>query len=144
MGYLLYGSAVVALVLVLWALRQPENPPPGWRKWLRRVPALYTVLGTTILLAGFAGQLFRDANLVLQWCFLVPLLLFGGAAVFHDALLRGRAWPRFRFGFTLLGGGRALFPAVDGGLLVRLKDEMKTEVPVARDRVRDLKEQLGI
>jgi two-component system, LytTR family, response regulator len=37
-----------------------------------------------------------------------------------------------------------LFPAVDGGVLVRLKDEKKTELTVARDRVRELKERLGI
>jgi two-component system, LytTR family, response regulator len=37
-----------------------------------------------------------------------------------------------------------LFPAVDGGMLVRLKDERKTELSVARDRVRDLKARLGI
>ena len=37
-----------------------------------------------------------------------------------------------------------LFPAVDGGVLVRLKDERKTELSVARDRVRDLKDRLGI
>src|SRR6266851_2529499 len=37
-----------------------------------------------------------------------------------------------------------LFPAVDGGVLVRLKDAGKTELAVARDRVRDLKERLGI
>jgi two-component system LytT family response regulator len=37
-----------------------------------------------------------------------------------------------------------LFPAVDGGVLVRLKDEKKTELSVARDRVRALKERLGI
>ena len=37
-----------------------------------------------------------------------------------------------------------LFPAVDGGVLVRLKDEPKTELAVARDRVRELKERLGI
>ena len=36
-----------------------------------------------------------------------------------------------------------LFPAVDGGVLVRLKDA-RTELAVARDRVRDLKHQLGI
>src|SRR6266550_5392302 len=35
-----------------------------------------------------------------------------------------------------------LFPAVDGGVLVRLKDEKKTEVSVARDRVRELKQRL--
>ncbi len=37
-----------------------------------------------------------------------------------------------------------LFPAVDGGVLVRLKDAGRTELAVARDRVRDLKQQLGI
>jgi two-component system LytT family response regulator len=37
-----------------------------------------------------------------------------------------------------------LFPAVDGGVLLRLKDEKKTELSVARDRVRDLKARLGI
>jgi len=37
-----------------------------------------------------------------------------------------------------------LFPAVDGGVLVRLKDDKKTEVSVARDRVRELKQRLGI
>lgn len=33
---------------------------------------------------------------------------------------------------------------VDGGLLVRLRDEAKTGLSVARDRVRELKERLGI
>jgi two-component system LytT family response regulator len=37
-----------------------------------------------------------------------------------------------------------LFPAVDGGVLVRLKDEKRTELAVARDRVRELKDRLGI
>jgi two-component system, LytTR family, response regulator len=37
-----------------------------------------------------------------------------------------------------------LFPAVDGGVLVRLKDPGGTELSVARDRVRDLKTRLGI
>ena len=36
-----------------------------------------------------------------------------------------------------------IYPGVDG-LLVRLKDEGKTELAVARDRVRGLKERLGI
>jgi len=36
-----------------------------------------------------------------------------------------------------------IYPGVDG-LLVRLKDEGKTELTVARDRVRRLKERLGI
>ena len=33
---------------------------------------------------------------------------------------------------------------VDGGLLVRLKDESRTDLSVARDRVRELKDRLGI
>jgi two-component system, LytTR family, response regulator len=33
---------------------------------------------------------------------------------------------------------------VDGGVLVRLKDDQRTELSVARDRVRPLKERLGI
>jgi two-component system LytT family response regulator len=37
-----------------------------------------------------------------------------------------------------------MFPAIDGGVLVRLKDDKKTELSVARDRVRELKERLGI
>jgi two-component system LytT family response regulator len=43
-----------------------------------------------------------------------------------------------------LGFVHELLPAVDGGLLARLKDERKTELTVARDRVRDLKQRLGI
>jgi two-component system LytT family response regulator len=43
-----------------------------------------------------------------------------------------------------IGFVQELFPAVDGGVLVRLKDEKKTELSVARDRVRELKERLGI
>jgi two-component system, LytTR family, response regulator len=37
-----------------------------------------------------------------------------------------------------------LYPDVDGGTVVRLKDDRKTEISVARDRVRTLKERLGI
>ena len=36
-----------------------------------------------------------------------------------------------------------LYPGVDG-MLVRLKDDQKTELSVARDRVRELKDRLGI
>ncbi len=43
-----------------------------------------------------------------------------------------------------IGFVQELFPAVDGGVLVRLKDERKTELTVARDRVRALKDRLGI
>jgi two-component system LytT family response regulator len=37
-----------------------------------------------------------------------------------------------------------LYPAVDGGVVLRLKDERRTELTVARDRVRELKARLGI
>jgi two-component system, LytTR family, response regulator len=37
-----------------------------------------------------------------------------------------------------------LYPGVGGGLLVRLKDDRKTELSVARDRVRERKPRLGI
>ncbi|MGH9143492.1 MAG: LytR/AlgR family response regulator transcription factor [Vicinamibacterales bacterium] len=43
-----------------------------------------------------------------------------------------------------IGFVQELFPAVDGGVLVRLKDATKAEVNVARDRVRELKQRLGI
>jgi len=33
---------------------------------------------------------------------------------------------------------------VDGGMLLRLKDQKRTEINVARDRVKSLKERLGI
>ena len=36
-----------------------------------------------------------------------------------------------------------LYPGVDG-MLFRLKDDGKTELSVARDKVRDLKDRLGI
>lgn len=42
-----------------------------------------------------------------------------------------------------VGFVQELYPGVDG-LLLRLKDESKTELSVARDRVRELKERLGI
>jgi two-component system LytT family response regulator len=43
-----------------------------------------------------------------------------------------------------IGFVQELFPAVDGGVLVRLKDDRRTELSVARDRVRELKQRLGI
>jgi two-component system LytT family response regulator len=43
-----------------------------------------------------------------------------------------------------IGFVQELFPAVDGGVLVRLRDEKRTELSVARDRVRELKQRLGI
>jgi two-component system LytT family response regulator len=37
-----------------------------------------------------------------------------------------------------------LYPSVDGGIVVRLKDDPRSELSVARDRVRELKQRLGI
>jgi two-component system, LytTR family, response regulator len=42
-----------------------------------------------------------------------------------------------------LGYVQELFPGVDG-VIVRLRDEQRTELAVARDRVRDLRAKLGI
>jgi two-component system LytT family response regulator len=62
-----------------------------------------------------------------------------------EAGLDGRRFARIHRGTLVnIGFVQELFPAVDGGVLVRLKDDKKTELSVARDRVRDLKQRLGI
>ena len=62
-----------------------------------------------------------------------------------EAQLDARRFARIhRATIVNLGFVQELFPAVDGGVLVRLKDERKTELSVARDRVRELKQRLGI
>lgn len=102
MLFAVIGFTVLFVPLVL-ALRQPEDTPVRWRRWLRRVPVIYTVSGTAAILLGFLGQLVRDVNLPLRCCFYVPLAVFGAAAIFHDSILRGWAYSRARFGFSLLG-----------------------------------------
>jgi len=62
-----------------------------------------------------------------------------------EARLDPRRFARIHRGTIVnLAFVQELFPAVDGGVLVRLKDEQKTELSVARDRVRELKTRLGI
>jgi two-component system LytT family response regulator len=62
-----------------------------------------------------------------------------------DARLDARRFARIHRGTIVnIAFVQELFPAVDGGVLVRLKDDQKTELSVARDRVRDLKQRLGI
>ena len=62
-----------------------------------------------------------------------------------EAQLDARRFARIhRATIVNIGFVQELFPAVDGGILVRLKDDRKTELSVARDRVRDLKHRLGI
>ncbi len=62
-----------------------------------------------------------------------------------EARLDARRFVRIhRATIANLGFVQELFPDVDGGVLVRLKDEQKTELSVARDRVRELKDRLGI
>ena len=62
-----------------------------------------------------------------------------------EAQLDARRFARIhRATVVNIGFVQELFPAVDGGVLVRLKDDKKTELSVARDRVRDLKQRLGI
>ena len=61
-----------------------------------------------------------------------------------DAHLDARRFVRIhRATIVNVGFVQELYPGVDG-LLVRLKDEGKTELSVARDRVRELRERLGI
>jgi two-component system LytT family response regulator len=62
-----------------------------------------------------------------------------------EARLDARRFVRIhRATIANIGFVQELFPDVDGGVFVRLKDEQKTELSVARDRVRELKERLGI
>jgi len=62
-----------------------------------------------------------------------------------EAQLDARRFARIhRATIVNIGFVQELFPAVDGGVLVRLRDETKTELSVARDRVRVLKGRLGI
>lgn len=62
-----------------------------------------------------------------------------------EARLDARRFARIhRATIVNIGLVQELFPAVDGGVVVRLKDERTTELSVARDRVRELKERLGI
>jgi len=61
-----------------------------------------------------------------------------------DSHLDSRRFVRIhRATIVNVGFVQELYPGVDG-LLLRLKDEGKTELSVARDRVRELKERLGI
>ncbi len=62
-----------------------------------------------------------------------------------EAQLDGRRFARIhRATIVNIGFVQELFPAVDGGVLVRLKDDQKAELSVARDRVPELKHRLGI
>jgi two-component system LytT family response regulator len=62
-----------------------------------------------------------------------------------EAQLDARRFARIhRATIVNIGFVQELFPSVDGGVLVRLKNEPKTELSVARDRVRELKQRLGI
>jgi DNA-binding LytR/AlgR family response regulator len=60
-----------------------------------------------------------------------------------EARLDARRFARIhRATIVNIGFVGELFPAVDGGVLVRLKDDRHTELSVARDRVRELKERI--
>lgn len=65
------------------------------------------------------------------------------------AQLESRLDPRrfvriHRSAIVNVGFVQELFPAVDSGLQVRLKGEPRLDLPVARDRVRVLRDRLGI
>jgi len=60
-----------------------------------------------------------------------------------EARLDSRRFTRIhRATIVNIGFVGELFPALDGGVLVRLKDDRHTELSVARDRVRELKERI--
>jgi len=60
-----------------------------------------------------------------------------------EARLDARRFTRIhRATIVNIGFVGELFPALDGGVLVRLKDDRHTELSVARDRVRELKERI--
>lgn len=62
-----------------------------------------------------------------------------------EARLDGRRFIRIHRGTIVnVAFVQELDTWMDGGLLVRLKDDAKTELSVARDRVKDLKSALGI
>jgi two-component system LytT family response regulator len=61
-----------------------------------------------------------------------------------EAHLDGRRFVRIhRATIVNVASVQEIYPGLDG-VLVRLKDEGKTELSVARDRVRELKDRLGI
>jgi two-component system LytT family response regulator len=64
-------------------------------------------------------------------------------AQLEDRLDRRRFVRVHRAAIVNLGFVQELYPGVDG-VLVRLKDDHRTELSVARDRVKELKERLGI
>ncbi len=62
-----------------------------------------------------------------------------------EGQLDGRRFVRIhRSTIVNLAFVQELHADVDGGLLVRLRDDARTNLPVARDRVRELKDTLGI
>jgi two-component system LytT family response regulator len=62
-----------------------------------------------------------------------------------EARLDARRFVRIHRGTIVnVGFVLELRPAIDGGVVVRLKGEPAVELAVARDRVRELKARLGI
>ena len=62
-----------------------------------------------------------------------------------EHLLDARRWVRVhRTSIVSVSAIQEVDRWVDGGVLVRLKDDKKTELAVSRDRVRELKQKLGI
>jgi hypothetical protein len=61
-----------------------------------------------------------------------------------EAFVKGSGRCLVRFVAPPRNVGRSLLADPEGHLLVRLDDSRGTELPVARDRVRRLKERLGL
>src|SRR5687767_3198883 len=78
------------------------TPPPSRRawKWLRR--ALNASILVLLALA-LIGRAVRDRGVVLALMMYLPLLPIGFIAIATDALQRGRAAPRIKYGLLVAG-----------------------------------------
>ena len=81
-------------------------------KRLARRVAHWLARGTLLLLAlGAVGQAARDRNVILALMMYVPLVPVGLGAILLDALMKGRALRRPRFGLSLAGAPAAAWGA---------------------------------
>ena len=123
-------------------LGSASSTAPGTRKRLERI-ASRVGERTTVLEVGRITHFFSKDKLTFA--------VFGGrehAIDYTLADLEDRLDPRrflriHRATIANLSFVAELYPGVDG-MLIRLKDDRKTELSVARDRVRELKDRLGI
>jgi endonuclease/exonuclease/phosphatase family metal-dependent hydrolase len=83
-----------------------------------------------VIIAGFVGQMIRDASPMTAILMYLPLLPASFAAIVFDIVRRGRALPRARFVLTLLGivGGTWALMLLIGSGAIGKYDPEDTEV----------------